>query len=291
MATEGSTGEVTTEATDNAVTSEGAADEAGGTDNFAAKKLRNGKLAGGNHPSTSVPFDSEGFPDFSEHLYDQGPKMMSLLDQQVIGAQILMLPIKKQGMMRPPKTRHGIIIKTKAECNWSIKKYTLQPPIQEAFPYGKIKFFMVEFYSTENKITIDQIRSLETKYGLSFPDEYVNHLMKYNGGKCKPNLFEFDEKGKVSQSRINRFFAIYDGEYNNLEDYIIMYKVDKIRIPQDFIPIAGDPGGNLICISKLNGCIYFWDHEKEMIDYQEELEFDNVYLISKNLPAFFYSLK
>jgi hypothetical protein len=150
---------------------------------------------------------------------------------------------------------------------------------------------MMEFYKTENKTTIDQIKSLETKYGLSFPDEYVNHLLKYNGGKCKPDVFEFDENGNLSESIVNRFFAIYDGKYNNLEDYIIMYKIHKIRIPKDFLPIADDPGGNLICISAPNGHVYFWDHENEMIEYNEELAYDNVYFISKGLQAFFDSLK
>ena len=34
---------------------------------------RNGHLSGGNHPNTDVPFDADGFPDFSDHLYPNGP--------------------------------------------------------------------------------------------------------------------------------------------------------------------------------------------------------------------------
>ena len=36
------------------------------------KTVRNGSLAGGVHPKTGVPFKSNGFPDFSEHLYKGG---------------------------------------------------------------------------------------------------------------------------------------------------------------------------------------------------------------------------
>lgn len=35
-------------------------------------KLRNGKLAGENHPTTGVPFDENGLPDFSNFLYEEG---------------------------------------------------------------------------------------------------------------------------------------------------------------------------------------------------------------------------
>jgi hypothetical protein len=36
-------------------------------------KLRNGHLAGGVHPTTGVPFDAQGYPDFSNFLYKEGP--------------------------------------------------------------------------------------------------------------------------------------------------------------------------------------------------------------------------
>lgn len=34
--------------------------------------IRNGYLAGNVHPKTGVPFDSDGFPDFKDHLYKDG---------------------------------------------------------------------------------------------------------------------------------------------------------------------------------------------------------------------------
>ncbi|MGR8008754.1 golvesin C-terminal-like domain-containing protein [Streptomyces hypolithicus] len=39
--------------------------------NGAVPKVRNGKLAGGAHPKTSVPFDGNGFPDFSAWRHPQ----------------------------------------------------------------------------------------------------------------------------------------------------------------------------------------------------------------------------
>jgi len=150
---------------------------------------------------------------------------------------------------------------------------------------------MVKFFDTEKKVTLDNIKLIEETYKLSFPDSYVKHLLAYNGGQCEPNMFEFIENGVVTESDIDWFLAIYDGEFDNLEDYIKTYKIEKMRLPLELIPIAHDPGGNLICISSESGSIYFWDHEKEMPDYKKEWEFNNVYLISNSLQSFFDSLK
>ena len=150
---------------------------------------------------------------------------------------------------------------------------------------------MVKFFDTEKKLTLDEIKSIEAMYNLSFPDSYLKHLLAYNGGQCEPNIFEFVENEIVTESDIDWFLAIYDGEFDNLEDYIKTYKIEKTRLPLDLIPIAHDSGGNLICISSKNGGIYFWDHEKEMPYYKKEWEFNNVYLISENLQAFFDLLK
>jgi len=41
--------------------------------NNFAQKIRNSHLANDVHPKSNVPFDADGFPDFSEHLYEKGP--------------------------------------------------------------------------------------------------------------------------------------------------------------------------------------------------------------------------
>jgi hypothetical protein len=148
----------------------------------------------------------------------------------------------------------------------------------------------IAFFNTENTPTPGEIRSIETRYNLSFPDDYVKHLLTYNGGECKPNIFEFTENQQVTESNIDWFLAVYDGEYDNLEDYIITYKVNEARIPDSFVPIAHDPGGNLICISCSDKRIYFWDHEKENITANHNQP-ENVYLIANSLPELFGILK
>jgi cell wall assembly regulator SMI1 len=154
---------------------------------------------------------------------------------------------------------------------------------------------MIEFFNTEKQITISDIEVIESQINLNFPKEYREHLLKYNGGQCIPNIFEFNENNRIMNSDIDWFLAIYDGEYDNLLRYILPLKIERKRLPTHILPIAHDSGGNLICISCGNndyGCIYFWDHESE-IDYSlyDDYNYQNLYLISKNLDLFFESLK
>ncbi|HEY5744451.1 MAG TPA: SMI1/KNR4 family protein [Chryseolinea sp.] len=154
---------------------------------------------------------------------------------------------------------------------------------------------MLEFSQTEAKLNASQIEEVEEFVGLTFPVEYKEHLLKYNGGQCKPNFFEFTENGKASNSNLDWFLAIYEGKYDNLKEYIEIYKIEDKRMPVHMLPIAHDPGGNLICISCNGddfGYVYFWDHENE-VDYSLAIDRDysNLHFISKSLPDFIDSLK
>ncbi len=155
---------------------------------------------------------------------------------------------------------------------------------------------MVIFTETENPISIDKIEQIEKLVGFKFPELYKNHLLKYNGGRCYPNVFQYYENNKrLNASDIDWFFAIYDGEYDNLEKEIKIMKIEEKRIPYRMIPIAHDSGGNLICISCFGydlGKIYFWDHENE-VDYEilDEMNCPNIYFIANNFTDFLNGLK
>lgn len=154
---------------------------------------------------------------------------------------------------------------------------------------------MATFSQTEVKLSINQIEEIERYVGLKFPVEYKNHLLQYNGGQCYPNVFKFNENGNWTESCIDWFLAIYDGEYDNLKAYIKDYKLDEKRLPFHMLPIAHDPGGNLICIScgsADEGHIYFWDHEKE-VDYNiiDDGEYPNLYFVAMGFDEFINGLK
>ncbi len=154
---------------------------------------------------------------------------------------------------------------------------------------------MTKFTETKKTIDLAQISELERYAGLEFPQEYKDHLLKCNGGRCSPNVYTFIENGKAAKSDVNWFFAIHEGEYSNLKFYVDTYKKKNKRLPSHILPIANDSGGNLICIScgqRDRGQIYFWDHEKE-VDYNisDDSDYKNLYFISKSLDEFFNSLK
>lgn len=154
---------------------------------------------------------------------------------------------------------------------------------------------MVTFSQTESQLNPTQIEEIEKYVGINFPGEYKNHLLKYNGGQCIPNVFKFNENGKWTESCVDWFLAIYEGEYDNLKEYIQTYKLDEKRLPTHMLPIAHDPGGNLICISCNNddeGFIYFWDHENE-VDYNlsDDRDYSNLHLIAKGFSEFIDGLK
>lgn len=154
---------------------------------------------------------------------------------------------------------------------------------------------MVSFSQIEGSLTIDQIVDIEKLVGLNFPSQYKEHLLKYNGGQPTPNVFSFEENGKLTDSYVDWFLAIYDGEYDNLRNYIGIFKIEEKRLPVHLLPIAHDPGGNLICMSCSKndyGFIYFWDHENE-VDYRisDDADYSNLYLIANGFNEFIEGLK
>lgn len=52
---------------------------------------------------------------------------------------------------------------------------------------------MVNFSQTESNLDLSQIREVEALVELDFPELYVEHLFKFNGGQCEPNVFSFEE--------------------------------------------------------------------------------------------------
>jgi cell wall assembly regulator SMI1 len=158
-----------------------------------------------------------------------------------------------------------------------------------------IVIIMATFSQTESQLNLAQIEEVEKYIGLNFPSEYKEHLLQNNGGQCSPNVFKFNENGAWTESCIDWFLAIYDGEYDNLKKYIETYKIEEKRLPDHILPIAHDPGGNLICISchkNDEGHIYFWDHENE-VDYKisNDNNYSNLYLVAKSFSEFIDGLK
>lgn len=108
-----------------------------------------------------------------------------------------------------------------------------------------------------NTISKESIIKVEKKLGITFPQDFVDLILKYDGAYPCPNNLFFDG----NEENINNLISFSENDPS--------YIIDIINETEDLndsrlIPIAEDPFGNLFCYffddSKFG--IYFWNHEK-----------------------------
>jgi cell wall assembly regulator SMI1 len=149
------------------------------------------------------------------------------------------------------------------------------------------KLNIMFFSETERTLTSDEIKAFEAKFNITLPPDFFAHILKYNGGRCMPNTFCFVENDQITESTVHYFFAIYDGEDDNLHEQTeYLHQItDLIQL----IPIASDPGNNLIVLccaptSELYGRVLFYDHD---LDYTSTNQLPR---IAENFDTFLASL-
>lgn len=131
-------------------------------------------------------------------------------------------------------------------------------------------------------LTDGELLHLEENIGSSLPQDYKAFLSKFGG--FAPDgyaVFPYKEKfPKGNKGIVNVFFAVLeDDSYDLLRNF----KNLQEEVDGRYLPIAQDPGGNLICIA-LNsndfGKIYFWYHANEPSEKQ------NLYLVADSFTEF-----
>lgn len=141
---------------------------------------------------------------------------------------------------------------------------------------------MANMNSENGKITINDVREFELNYNLKLPDQYIDFLLKYNGGYPEASTFKIsDEEG---ESVVNKFYGIGDRKGNLAR----VFEVLDGELPEGFIAIANDPGGNEICIGiteEYFGKIYFWMHD---LDSDEEM--GSTFFLANSFNDFFNNL-
>jgi hypothetical protein len=138
----------------------------------------------------------------------------------------------------------------------------------------------------------EDVRSAEQRLGRRFPEDYRRFLLRNNGGKPVPECFRMRslKDGTEAEGAVGWFFGLNTGNPNiDIEDNLRVY---DLRTPSRFVPIATDPGGNLICLSTQGsdfGAVYFWDHESEL-DQGNVAGDEGVYAIAPAFQAFLEGL-
>ncbi|WP_200416165.1 SMI1/KNR4 family protein [Virgibacillus salexigens] len=143
---------------------------------------------------------------------------------------------------------------------------------------------MAKIYSSHDNLSLEQIEIFENENNIKLTEQYINFLLKWNGGKVIPNLFMIsNEQGP---SVLNVFYGI-GNMYDNLTDFI---EIMDERLPVGFIPIGDDPSGNVICLGTKEPYydkIYFWDHEQEPEDPDD---MSNMYFLANSINEFLDNL-
>lgn len=146
----------------------------------------------------------------------------------------------------------------------------------------------LEITPIAGSISESAIRDFEENIGMPFPPDYREFMLKYNGGDPLKCVFKFqDATGPYSDSIIRYFFAFSDDYNESIKHNHEIYTLAD-RVPKNILPIAEDPGGNIVCLSLAGddvGKVYFWDHEQEGLT-EASSTYENLELIANSFTEF-----
>jgi hypothetical protein len=152
-------------------------------------------------------------------------------------------------------------------------------------------FRAITFTEGFGRLDESRLRSFEAAEGLTLPEDYRAFLLASNGGRpVECNFMYADETGPYTDGEVNVFYGLHDGRYARLDK---MIRTARAVIPRDFMPIAGDSGGNEIClgISGPNfGKVYFWDHDGAS-DSNPEQSYKQMHRVADSFAEFLEKLQ
>ncbi|QNK48657.1 SMI1/KNR4 family protein [Brevibacterium sp. PAMC23299] len=141
---------------------------------------------------------------------------------------------------------------------------------------------MTKMSSKNPKISLQDIKQFEQEYDVTLPKQYVDFLLEYNGGYPQESNFRIsDDEG---ESLVNKFYGIGDMKSNLAK----VFEILEGEIPEDFVSIANDPGGNEILLGvsgEYPGKVYFWIH-----DIEPEDEMGNMFILADSFAEFLNNL-
>ncbi|PAY01126.1 hypothetical protein CKO50_11990 [Pseudoalteromonas sp. HM-SA03] len=146
----------------------------------------------------------------------------------------------------------------------------------------------MDFENSYPKTSLLEIQALSNELELQLPKEYIDFLLKFNGGQPNKNqftkqnsdgelLFDFD---------INVLFGI--GRNDTRFDLLTMFSIYCDSIPEELLPIGGDGIGNVICIGvdgAQKGGVFIWWKDKQ-VDEGANPDYQNVDLIASSFTDF-----
>tara|TARA_B100001094_G_scaffold117190_1_gene113040 strand:+ start:7730 stop:8224 length:495 start_codon:yes stop_codon:yes gene_type:complete len=140
-----------------------------------------------------------------------------------------------------------------------------------------------------------RVQDFESQLGVILPEDYFKFLCENDHCYTEADVFDFIKDGRKNTSILHGFFGFDAPSYGDIVQHL---QVRKGRIPSFMLPIASDPGGNDILIGikgEYRGHIYFWDHEMEYDEDQDDCTVDeyrlNLHFIAADFKSFINSLR
>ncbi|GKS60538.1 SMI1/KNR4 family protein [Nitrospira sp.] len=149
---------------------------------------------------------------------------------------------------------------------------------------------LIDISASGRPISRTEVSEIETLIGHPLPAQYVDFLLRYNGGRPKPNNFRingFYERPGIGNIQV--FFRV-DSRVRS-SDLMWNFKEMNLsgRVPANLIPIACDGSGDLICLALFGpdtGQVVFWDY----LDERDEPTYENVYRVADSFSEFIASI-
>lgn len=117
----------------------------------------------------------------------------------------------------------------------------------------------VTWILTKDLIDESQMKKFESEHGITFPPEYKECVLKNNGGRPRPNVFDSSNRKELVAKALLSF------ERTHLDNIWDTYENLRERLPEGVIPFMSDQFGNYICFDFRNSnipSVVFWDHEQ-----------------------------
>ena len=162
----------------------------------------------------------------------------------------------------------------------------------------------LHFVAKEPPATEAQVAAFEKRIKTSLPSDYRAFLVKEGGGArvvvdgSRDVVFPLKWAGQSwgngwDEAMLDYFYSLdeksnvaWEGAY---EAYIM-----QRRVPTDLLPIAYDPGSNLLLLGisgQRRGKIYYWAKDFEPVDDPPEPGYDNIAFVADSFTDFLKSLR
>lgn len=114
------------------------------------------------------------------------------------------------------------------------------------------------FSKASKVLTKADIEEAETKLGFSFPESFIEHYLKYNGGEPSKTYFYSEESGIEIDIQIFAPIKYRYSECDQLKTVEEKYAFFKgiSELMSEYLPFANDYGGNPICVNVKTGKVY-----------------------------------